>query len=114
MAQLPVTDKEMVASFQQEYAAATQSGVQQQVEDAKARLVWSLVHSATRNHVETGLAMAKEAARHTSSEQREYRYLTAGAAHPALAAATLWRCPFATSLCVFQAVLPNTACSCSA
>ncbi|KAI8467546.1 MAG: hypothetical protein J3K34DRAFT_430089 [Monoraphidium minutum] len=78
---LPVTTDEQVAQFQAEYQSAFSGGSQQELESAKCRLVWALVHAAaSRTHLQRGLDLAEAALEGGGSAadvRRELRYLAA-------------------------------------
>eukprot|EP00775_Hariotina_reticulata_P006074 gene6074-6313_t len=80
MDKLPVTTDEQVAQFQAEYQAAFNTGSQDELEGAKCRLIWALVHSMTRTNQQRGLDLAQAALDNdtrTTDQDRELRYLLA-------------------------------------
>ncbi|WIA34056.1 hypothetical protein OEZ86_012434 [Tetradesmus obliquus] len=68
---------DQVAQFQAEYQAAFQSGSQDELEAAKCRLIWALVHSTTRSNQQRGLELAQAALdndQRSQDQDRELRY----------------------------------------
>ena len=81
--QLPIIDHETVTDMLGEYEAAfTQGRSQKEIDDARIRLIFSLVHSTDRKHLERGRSLAVSQLSNAAKEsppldQRELRYLAA-------------------------------------
>lgn len=76
---LPQTTEEQVSQFQADYQSAFGGASQDELENAKCRLIWALVHhSSSRTHLQRGLDLAEaalESDRRTADQDRELRYL---------------------------------------
>eukprot|EP00878_Enallax_costatus_P005214 GHUV01005480.1.p1 GENE.GHUV01005480.1~~GHUV01005480.1.p1 ORF type:complete len:152 (+),score=43.82 GHUV01005480.1:278-733(+) len=74
---LPCTTDEEVSQFQAEYQAAFAAGSQDELEAAKCRLIWALVHCNTRTNQQRGLDLAQAALdndQRSQDQDRELRY----------------------------------------
>ncbi|KAF8066191.1 FIS1A [Scenedesmus sp. PABB004] len=80
MERLPATTDDQVHSFQAEYSAAFESGSPSELEAAKCRLIWALVHADSRAHQQRGADLAAAALdndQRTQDQDRELRYYLA-------------------------------------
>ncbi|KAG2428352.1 hypothetical protein HXX76_010497 [Chlamydomonas incerta] len=79
---LPVVDLDLVEHAESEYRAIFQTGSAEEVEAARFRLIWALVHSAQHRHQARGQELCRTAlAALKPPGDREYRYLAAVAAY---------------------------------
>ncbi|CAK0762230.1 hypothetical protein CVIRNUC_002936 [Coccomyxa viridis] len=79
MAELPVTDPDMIAGLQADWENENRKGSSESTQ-AAFRLVWGLVHSERNTDVGRGLEFAEELLRDKSidaQDQRDLVYLTA-------------------------------------
>ncbi|KAL6756557.1 hypothetical protein V8C86DRAFT_2647363 [Haematococcus lacustris] len=78
---LPTTDPEVVHNCQADYDAAFRSASQDEVDSARFRLAWALVHSTDTGHVRRGLNLARaklqDKAKMKASDVRDMSYLAA-------------------------------------
>lgn len=80
---LPVSDLEFVSQAQAEYDSLFQTGTADEVDSARHRLVWALVHSPHSKHQQRGLEICrlKLQDRSASASGREFRYFAAVACY---------------------------------
>lgn len=78
---LPTTDPEIVHGMQAEYDQAFRTGSEEELDAARFRLVWAMVHSSDTRHVSRGLELAKrkvaDSPKMSEKDSKELRYLAA-------------------------------------
>ncbi|KAG2487293.1 hypothetical protein HYH03_014133 [Edaphochlamys debaryana] len=77
---LPVVDLDSVKLAEDEYRSIYHSGSAEEVDSARFRLVWALVHSTTRLHQARGLELCRAKLKELPND-REFRYFAAVACY---------------------------------
>ncbi|KXZ44488.1 hypothetical protein GPECTOR_67g329 [Gonium pectorale] len=78
--ELPSVDMDFVKHAEEEYHSIYQTGTSEEVDAARFRLVWALVHSASRSHQSRGLELCRTKLKEQQKD-KEYRYFAAVAAY---------------------------------
>ncbi|GFR50117.1 hypothetical protein Agub_g12267, partial [Astrephomene gubernaculifera] len=78
---LPSVDLDFVKHAEDEYHSIYQTGKTDEVDAARFRLVWALVHSANRGHQSRGLDLCRAKLQGQQQQDKEYRYFAAVAAY---------------------------------
>lgn len=74
-------DLDFVAHAEEEYRSIYHSGKPEEVDSARFRLVWALVHSTSRKHQKRGYDIAQQKLQDDNKDAKEYRYFAAVACY---------------------------------
>ncbi|GIL64460.1 hypothetical protein Vafri_18375 [Volvox africanus] len=77
---LPSVDLDFVKHAEDEYHSIFNTGKSEEVDAARFRLVWALVHSTHRGHQSRGLELCRAKLREQAKD-KEYRYFAAVACY---------------------------------
>ncbi|GLC36733.1 hypothetical protein PLESTB_000788600 [Pleodorina starrii] len=77
---LPSVELDFVKHAEDEYHSIYQTGTTEEVDAARFRLVWALVHSTSRSHHARGLELCRAKLREQTKD-KEYRYFAAVASY---------------------------------
>ncbi|EFJ40492.1 hypothetical protein VOLCADRAFT_108124 [Volvox carteri f. nagariensis] len=77
---LPSVDLDFVKHAEDEYHSIYQTGTSDEVDGARFRLVWALVHSTNRSHQSRGLELCRAKLREQAKD-KEFRYFAAVASY---------------------------------